>query len=212
MSDDFPAAHSMDTQWFAVDADGHLAVLHTGEEGPVPEKVTEQHEPEVHAWLRSLCPASAGDEWWSAEDDDFRRLGLFSYDHSQRVGWFTWAYDRVVVPDQPLHIDQVPPKVRDIFSRVRFDKLRFADSKYLQPAEFFPCHIWDEEPGYLASDGQTVRAVPGEEDRFWGAYRYDHPEYQREYPELAGQLRIELPPGPPPEDEEDDPSEGAPSE
>jgi hypothetical protein len=36
MSDDFPAAHSMDTCWFAVDRDGHLAVFDSGEEGAVP--------------------------------------------------------------------------------------------------------------------------------------------------------------------------------
>lgn len=38
--DDFPAAHSMDTNWFAIDADGHLAVLDSGEGGAVPKGVT----------------------------------------------------------------------------------------------------------------------------------------------------------------------------
>ena len=39
MSDnDFPAAHSMDTFWFAVDADGHAAVSSSGEAGAVPTK------------------------------------------------------------------------------------------------------------------------------------------------------------------------------
>lgn len=33
---DFPAAHSMDTDWFAVDADGHVAALFSGEDGEVP--------------------------------------------------------------------------------------------------------------------------------------------------------------------------------
>ncbi|BDG05424.1 hypothetical protein [Anaeromyxobacter oryzae] len=38
MSDrpDFPAAHSMDTAWFAVDRDGHVALFQTGESGAVP--------------------------------------------------------------------------------------------------------------------------------------------------------------------------------
>ena len=36
---DYPAAHSMDTEWFAVDADGHVAVFETGEPGPVPDSV-----------------------------------------------------------------------------------------------------------------------------------------------------------------------------
>jgi hypothetical protein len=34
---DFPAAHSMDTTWFAIDRDGHVGVFDTGETGPVPE-------------------------------------------------------------------------------------------------------------------------------------------------------------------------------
>jgi hypothetical protein len=34
---DFPAAHSMDTTWFAVDRDGHVACLVSGESGAVPE-------------------------------------------------------------------------------------------------------------------------------------------------------------------------------
>jgi hypothetical protein len=34
--DDFPAAHSMDTTWFAVDRDGHVASFDSGEAGAVP--------------------------------------------------------------------------------------------------------------------------------------------------------------------------------
>ena len=34
---DHPAAHSMDTEWFAVDADGHVASFWSGENGPVPK-------------------------------------------------------------------------------------------------------------------------------------------------------------------------------
>ncbi len=33
---DYPAAHSMDTAWFAVDRDGHVAIFETGEAGAVP--------------------------------------------------------------------------------------------------------------------------------------------------------------------------------
>jgi hypothetical protein len=35
-SSDYPAAHSMDTMWFAVDADGNVAVFESGEAGAVP--------------------------------------------------------------------------------------------------------------------------------------------------------------------------------
>ncbi|WP_144054064.1 hypothetical protein [Baaleninema simplex] len=34
---DFPAAHSMDTQWFAVDADGHIGCFDSGEGGAIPK-------------------------------------------------------------------------------------------------------------------------------------------------------------------------------
>ena len=34
---DYPAAHSMDSCWFAVDKDGHVAFFETGESGAMPE-------------------------------------------------------------------------------------------------------------------------------------------------------------------------------
>jgi hypothetical protein len=37
MPADFPAAHSMDSCWFAVDRDGHIGYFETGESGAMPE-------------------------------------------------------------------------------------------------------------------------------------------------------------------------------
>jgi hypothetical protein len=39
---DFPAAHSMDTTWFAVDRDGHVACLWSWESGAVPEAACQE--------------------------------------------------------------------------------------------------------------------------------------------------------------------------
>lgn len=50
MDADYPAAHSMDTSWFAVDAAGHVAVFRSGEAGAVP------------------LEAFAGDEAYAAEE------------------------------------------------------------------------------------------------------------------------------------------------
>lgn len=36
---DYPAAHSMDTAWFAIDDEGEVACLNTGETGPLPEQL-----------------------------------------------------------------------------------------------------------------------------------------------------------------------------
>jgi hypothetical protein len=37
---DFPAAHSMDTTWFAIDSDGYVGIFDSGEGGAVPDKLT----------------------------------------------------------------------------------------------------------------------------------------------------------------------------
>ncbi len=54
---DYPAAHSMDTMWFAVDADGHVAAFDTGEGGGVPEIAFVEDYGEVLDVLHAM-PAS----------------------------------------------------------------------------------------------------------------------------------------------------------
>jgi hypothetical protein len=49
---DFPAAHSMDTTWFAVDRDGHVAAFESGEAGAVP---TEAYLDDAHETLEQLA-------------------------------------------------------------------------------------------------------------------------------------------------------------
>ncbi|MEM7154204.1 MAG: hypothetical protein AAF799_15265 [Myxococcota bacterium] len=41
---DYPAAHSMDTQWYAVDREGHVGFFESGEEGGVPVDAACEHE------------------------------------------------------------------------------------------------------------------------------------------------------------------------
>ena len=72
MADDFPAAHSMDSYWFAVDRDGRVAVFATGEAGAMPQQA-EQGDPYDFAsrvtlmvpaglptWTRSVPPIRPG--------------------------------------------------------------------------------------------------------------------------------------------------------
>lgn len=40
--EDYPAAHSMDTDWFAIDEDGRVGVFSSGEEGAVPHNARNQ--------------------------------------------------------------------------------------------------------------------------------------------------------------------------
>jgi hypothetical protein len=44
MTEDFPAAHSMDSVWFAVDEEGHVALFSTGEAGAMPEDAAGEDE------------------------------------------------------------------------------------------------------------------------------------------------------------------------
>ncbi len=48
---DYPAAHSMDTTWFAVDADGHVGRFDSHEEGAVPLDAASEVEPLLYAAL-----------------------------------------------------------------------------------------------------------------------------------------------------------------
>lgn len=41
---DYPAAHSMDTEWFAVDRNGHVAFFCSGEAGAVPHQYIETYD------------------------------------------------------------------------------------------------------------------------------------------------------------------------
>lgn len=57
-STDFPAAHSMDSCWFAVDRDGHIACFDTGESGSMPELgVTGDEAYELRERLTQMAPA-----------------------------------------------------------------------------------------------------------------------------------------------------------
>ena len=117
MSDDFPAAHSMDTEWFAVDADGQVALFISGENGSVPDDVLPGDIDEVLEALGSHL---------SLEDQDFveilpelARLGLYVY--ADDTDWFSGPYVRARRPKKPLHVDQLPPQLREQVKAVQFD-------------------------------------------------------------------------------------------
>src|SRR5262245_65976604 len=56
MDADFPAAHSMDTNWFAVDADGHVAHFYSGQSGAVPVAASQDPQWEVQRRLPEALP------------------------------------------------------------------------------------------------------------------------------------------------------------
>jgi hypothetical protein len=193
MNADFPAAHSMDTVWFAVDADGHVACFWTGEDGCLPVAAS-TNDDAVRSWIRSLIPDPELEDLY-VEYEDYARAGLFNYDSGYVWTGIAAPYQKNLVPDSPLHIDQVPPAVRDVFKHFRLDNIRFTDTLLVQPWEYGTCDSYgeDETTGYLAGDGVTVRPVPGRERDFLEDYELRRQEMQQDNPDLLQRLHFALP-------------------
>jgi len=158
MEADFPAAHSMDTNWFAVDKDGQVAFFVSDENGSVPNGASEV---DVEGLLRALGgkPSEVGFASFLAE---LASRGLHVYEDASE--WFSGPYQRTHRPKKPLHVDQLPPQLRAEVKAVRFDDLRFEDKKRLQPCDHAEGYAWGGV--YLSEDGKTVRAIPGHEKQY----------------------------------------------
>jgi hypothetical protein len=141
----------MDTAWYAVDQDGYLGVFVTGEEGPVPHGAAGEHDASLPA----------------LPDELRESLFVFDYDaeYGEHVFWHQ-PYARTAVPPHPLHIDQLPPRLREAYGQFRFDSLRFAEAEHVQPWEFAVCLGWGDGVAYITADFSTVRFVPDNEQDF----------------------------------------------
>lgn len=84
--EDFPAAHSMDTEWFAVDGEGNVGHFTTGEAGAAPDSAMEFYEelPAPEEIIRAFPPESGIE--YDVEDLVSMQGGpVFDYAwHSQR--------------------------------------------------------------------------------------------------------------------------------
>jgi hypothetical protein len=248
MEPDYPAAHSMDTTWFAVDRDGHVAVFDSGEAGAVPAAVAIDDGTNISERLREALPQSgiiydlasrtmagpAGQEqlhdhaWFQSpvllvlssldpvrealaagraervnvtegvavilrglSEEELNRYrdsanfrgccnvylgegfphslahhGLYEYGHITE-NWISGPYGREAVPERPLHIDQLPPDLREQIDGLRLP-LCFAETPRLQPVDLAECISW--EPAYLDVTGQRIRPIPGKEDEYAEIY------------------------------------------
>jgi len=243
METDFPAAHSTDSCWFAIDKDGRVGFFLTGEAGAYPSRclfgesadaaVTRVVEaiPEGESQVDRrgrLMPAKKGGGMWhvfgssdwpvimfldslesvqealstgrasefksregfailwrnltQAEYDRFHRPGqgickgcnwrfedrenlarhgIYSY---ETLGGNITAYPYGLheLPTKPIHVDQLPPQIRDYVKLARFASLNFEEQPVFQPAEHLPCESHDgtysDMEGVMRSveDGQIV--------------------------------------------------------
>jgi hypothetical protein len=184
MGEDFPAAHSMDTQWFAVDRDGQVALFFTGENGSMPKASASANLGEA---LRALGgSAEAIESLVDVFEDallEFTRLGIHVYDDAS--DWFSGPYVRLYRPERPLHVDQLPPDLRRRAKAARLDGLRFEEKDRLQPFDYLEGTAYGV--AYLAEDGRTVRPIPGQE----AEYRRVVEGTRRRHPDVFRQYRFE---------------------
>ena len=74
---DYPASHSIDTYWFAVDKDGRLACICSGEEGTLPadiEKSNDDYEMTDDAIFITSEPICDGCRKFILSETDLSRL------------------------------------------------------------------------------------------------------------------------------------------
>jgi hypothetical protein len=182
---DYPAAHSMDTSWYAVDPAGHVAVFESGENGHAPNAAGEGAF-YLNDLFRARNPTVP--DWDYREPEALaEEFGFFLYAYGESFDPID-VYERRVVPPRPAHVDQLPPEVRDGCKRFRLP-VAFAAAERVQPLDFFECACWSEEDraGYVSADGVTVRARPGKEGQFAESVR----RFREEYPEAAARYRFE---------------------
>jgi hypothetical protein len=100
---------------------------------------------------------------WSEEDFDPAGHGLFEYEHLTD-NWISGPYGCHARPVKPLHVDQLPPDVRDRVKGMRFANLSFAQTPRLQPMEHTHCATW--EAAWMDVTGTKVRPVSGREEDY----------------------------------------------
>jgi hypothetical protein len=181
---DYPAAHSMDTWWFAVDERGAVAVFDTNENGPVAANSDlRQTGAAIEDLLGSGPRGTRLEDWYASR-------GITYYEYSDDHGGLVRLYERLRAPTGPLfHVDQLPLALARRCRSVCYVGARFDRARSLQPIEFFDCQLYSEisQVAYVTGDGVTVRPFPDRE----GEFAEFVAGYRERNPESSGELRFE---------------------
>jgi hypothetical protein len=137
-----------DFDWFATDESGCIGHFNTAGFKLLPQSVSASAEDlkTVTDYFQSLMPTGAGYEVsadlekeagpFKSEKERARYLsgiaylansGLFSFDIDTYVKPGL-AYFRVAVPVQPVRLESLPRKIREIVERTRFEGIRFGET------------------------------------------------------------------------------------
>jgi hypothetical protein len=123
-----------DTEWFASDRDGHVAVFSTAGLGPLPARVTADPAGHVAVWeaLERLgMPIGLGELDFS-DIAVAPRVGAFAFDYSgMQSPYGQYAprqpYRRVGTPQDPVNERQLSAEARAFLATVRLPDISFAD-------------------------------------------------------------------------------------
>ena len=152
---DFPAAHSMDSEWFAVDKDGFIAMLTTNEEGAMPMS-EEQGDgtDQLNEIASAMGCTLAQDAWGSGQPES---VGVYNFHwmlgEGPNVDEDAWLdqeegdgpvmpYKREAVPEKPIRISDLPASIQRNLGKYVFKNISFKDCEWLQPALYVPCQFW----------------------------------------------------------------------
>src|SRR5262249_13088549 len=143
MDADYPAAHSMDTHWFAVDQAGHVGLFFTSESGFMPLDASNVEWDDLIDLYRVLAgeePPGLDEDGTIDEWEDFVEalggLGFFDYNFLGSSGdpdELLRPYTLWGEPEEPLHVDQLPAAWRERCGKCRLEAVSFGDDDYLQP-------------------------------------------------------------------------------
>src|SRR5262249_22568760 len=124
------------------------------------------------------------------EEENVRSMGVFDYYFGDEHLHPLDPYVRTLVPDVPLHIDQLPPALRQQLRQVTFT-LRFEDARCIQPIELgWECVMSNNgAEASLCPHGFPVRPMPGHEPCLAGFVR----EFRQKWPAEAERLVFDEP-------------------
>lgn len=148
---DYPAAHSMDTSWYAVDDLGNIAEFHTGEGGAYPRGIGLEH---------ACC---LYDDGIVIEADlAAKKLPCIQYfQDMERNANIAGPYDRESIPFKPANVRDLSPEARVCLERARLPDTDFLEMPVVQPAEHVPCDAYENELDYVISrDRRTFTVLP----------------------------------------------------
>jgi hypothetical protein len=129
--DDLPAAHSMDTSWFAVDAAGRVAIFDSGEDGAVPLAALSlggASEPDPEA--TEICELFApGDDAYDTAYEGGPFFHFCNGDYGDPGNYVRTDH----VPAQPANVSTLPERLREKMLRLPVD---FTSTATLHLADF----------------------------------------------------------------------------